>query len=94
LKNKVFLSYFNSFLNLFGGSKKATNSRMSLHPSKPKKTSKPGVEAFGCHIPQSIINLAKDYIKHNKQWYIAVFPDETHFTTINAVAWLSGWGRQ
>ena len=60
---------------------------MSLHPSEQKKTSKQGVEAFGCHIPQSIINHAKDYINHNKQWDVAVFPDETHFTTINAVAW-------
>ena len=72
---------------MFIGSKKATNSRMSLHPSKLKKSSKPGVEAFGCLIPQSIINLAKDYIQNNKQWDITVFPDETHFTTINAVAW-------
>ena len=60
---------------------------MSLHPSKLKKSSKPGVEAFGCLIPQSTINLTKDYIQNNKQWDITVFPDETQFTTVNAVAW-------
>ena len=60
---------------------------MSLQHNKPKNTSKQGFEAFGCHIPQSIISYAKDYIKVNKEWDSSVFPSEVYYTTINAVAY-------
>ena len=60
---------------------------MSLQHNKPKNTSKHGFEAFGCHIPQSIISHAKAYINANKEWDSSVFPLELYYTTINAVAW-------
>jgi hypothetical protein len=60
---------------------------MSLQHNKPKSSSKQGAEVFGCHIPQSIISHAKDYIRSNKEWNPDVFSLEEYYTTINAIAY-------
>ena len=74
-------------LNLFIGPKKNSGGRMSLQHNKPKNTSKQGFKAFGCHIPQSIVSYAKDFIKSNQEWDSAVISSKLHYTTINTVAW-------
>jgi hypothetical protein len=85
-KEVLSIKYF-LILILFVGSKKISGSRMSLQHNKPKNSSKQGFEVFGCHIPQSIISHAKEYIKVNKDWDPSVFTSEIHYTTINAVAY-------
>ena len=85
-KEVLSIKYF-LILILFVGSKKISGSRMSLQHSKPKSSSKQGFEVFGCHIPQSIISHAKEYIKTNKDWNPSVFTSEIYYTTINAVAY-------
>jgi hypothetical protein len=72
---------------LFVGSKKISGGRMSLQHNKPKNSSKQGAEVFGCHIPQSIISHAKEYIRKNKEWDPAVFTSELYYTTINTIAY-------
>jgi hypothetical protein len=49
-------------------------------------STKHGFEVFGCHIPQSIISYAKDFIKLNQEWDPAVISSEVHYVTINAVS--------